>query len=85
MKNTTIKKFDEQLAGIINSGLEAGIEISTIILALEKYLFNARAIENEILQRESLQNTKNSNNDSPVETIDESSTLDINTENGEIA
>ena len=54
MRNTAIKHFDMQLANTINSALEQGVEISTVILALDKYLFNARAIETQILEREQL-------------------------------
>ena len=55
MKNTIIKKFDAELARVINSALEEGIEISTVILALDKYLFNARTIEAQVLEQEEIE------------------------------
>lgn len=90
MKNTLIKNFDADLATLINSALEQGIEISTVIIALDKYLFSARMLQRDILENEQLISIKQrvSNVESSTinatlkeDTIYESS----NTENGEIA
>lgn len=94
MKNTLIKNFDANLANLINSALEQGIEISTIIIALDKYLFSARMLQRDILENEQytikqkMSNIESSTINATLEesinleeSIDESST----NENGEIA
>ena len=52
MRNTAIKNFDAQLANTINDALGQGVEISTVILALDKYLFSARILQDQVIKQE---------------------------------
>lgn len=52
MKNSKIKNFDTAMGQFINEHLAGGIEISTAVIVLEKYLINARDVEKEIIESE---------------------------------
>ena len=48
-RNLNIKEFDRRLGELINEGLANGIDISTIVITLDKYLFSAQATERQVL------------------------------------
>lgn len=52
MKNIAIKNFDTQLGNLINNALAEGLDISTVVLALDKYLFSAKEVERNVLEQE---------------------------------
>lgn len=70
MRNTAIKNFDAQLANTINDALGQGVEISTVILALDKYLFSARMLQEQVIEQEEMEyinnNLKNYTSEEPV-------------------
>lgn len=51
-KNLMIKEFDTKLGTLINESLAKGVDISTIVVTLDKYLFSAQATEREVLEQE---------------------------------
>lgn len=59
-RNLLIKEFDSKIGNVINEALSNGVDISVVVLTLDKYLFSAQATENRILseEKEYLNNTQ---------------------------
>ena len=53
-RNLLIKEFDVKLGNLINEALASGVDISVVVLTLDKYLFSAQATENIIINEEKL-------------------------------
>lgn len=53
-RNLLIKEFDVKLGNLINEALSSGVDISVVVLTLDKYLFSAQATENRIINEEKL-------------------------------
>lgn len=51
-RNLVIKEFDTKLGTLINEALSKGVDISTIVVTLDKYLFSAQSTERTILEEE---------------------------------
>lgn len=53
-RNLLIKEFDVKLGNLINEALVSGVDISVVVLTLDKYLFSAQATENRVINEEKL-------------------------------
>ena len=53
-RNLLIKEFDVKLGNLINEALDSGVDISVVVLTLDKYLFSAQATENRVINEEKL-------------------------------
>lgn len=53
-RNLLIKEFDSKIGKVINEALANGVDISVVVLTLDKYLFSAQATENKIITEEKL-------------------------------
>lgn len=52
MVNTKIKEFDTKIGNFINEQLANGMDISTLVIVLDKYLLSAKIAEMDILKQE---------------------------------
>lgn len=52
MRNTKIKQFNENIVGYINHELSQGLDISTVVLCLEKCIADAKLIERDVIENE---------------------------------
>lgn len=52
LNNTKIKKFDSTLGNYINQELADGLDISTVVIVLDKYLLSAKDAERKALAEE---------------------------------
>lgn len=68
-RNLIIKDFDERLGKIINEAIFDGVDISTIVITLDKYLFSARESERQVLFNEKLEKAQNTNKES-IDTVE---------------
>lgn len=50
--NSKIKDFDVTLGNYINNQIAEGIDISTVVLVLDKYLLSAKMAEMEVIKHE---------------------------------
>lgn len=51
-ENLRTKQFDTELGNFINTKLAEGISVSTVVLALDKYLLSAKLLEADIIKQE---------------------------------
>ena len=52
VNNSQVKEFDISLGNYINSQIAEGIDISTVVLVLDKYLLSAKMAEMEVIEQE---------------------------------
>ena len=52
MKNTKINELNRDLVNCVNYYLAEGVEISTVVICLDKCLAEAKLLEQEIIQKE---------------------------------
>ena len=69
--NSKIKDFDVTLGNYINNQIAEGIDISTVVLVLDKYLLSAKMAEMEVIKHEEEQLKAVQNNTEISENLSE--------------
>lgn len=52
MRNTKIKQFNENIVGYINHELSQGLDISAVVLCLEKCIADAKLVQRDVIENE---------------------------------